>query len=104
MSSIPKLHQIDRIEGYDGKVVQVIKYVAARWEEVATRLHFESHDISRINGDNHYKNIPCCRKMFGEWLDGNGREPVNWETLITALKEAGFSQLASDLQNIICGT
>ena len=103
MSSVPKLHQIDRIEG-NGKVVKVITHVAAEWEKVATRMYFGHNIIDRIKRDNHYQAEPCCRKMFGEWLDGNGRKPVNWQTLITALKEADFSELASELQNIICGT
>ena len=101
MSSVPELHQIDRIEG-NGKVVKVIEGI--KWEKVAVRLHFSQNVIDRIKSDNHYQTEPCCRKMFGEWLDGNGRNPVNWQTLITALKEADFSELASELQNIICGT
>ena len=101
ISSPPKLHQIDRIEGHDGKVIQVIKHIASRWEDVATRLYFEPCDISCISGDNHYKKIPCCREMFGEWLGGKSRQPVSWQTLITALQEADFSELASDLQVVL---
>ena len=105
MSSAPELHQIDHIEG-NGKVVKVIERVATKWEKVATRLHFDYHVIDCIKKDNQYydQTVSCCREMFGKWLGGKGRKPVNWETLITALKEADFSELASELQNIICGT
>ena len=102
MSSVPKLHQIDHIEG-NGKVVKVITHVAAEWERVATRMYFGHNIIDCIKRDNHYQTVSCCRKMFGEWLGGKGREPVNWKTLITALEEADFSELASELQNIISG-
>jgi hypothetical protein len=96
------LDQIDRIEG-NGKVVKVIESVAARWEEVAVRLYFNHHAIERIKRDNHYQTTPSCRTMFGEWIDGKGeiRQPINWKTLVTVLKEAEFSELASDLQDLV---
>ena len=100
MSFLPKMHQIDRIEG-NGKVVKVIETVSARWEKVATRLHVDYHIIERIRKDNQHQCEPCCCKMFSEWLNGKGRQPVNWHTLIIALEEANFSELASDLQIIL---
>ena len=100
ISCAPKLDQIDHIEG-SGKVVKVIKSVAARWEDIAVRLHFDHNIIKHIKRDNHHQTIPSCRTMFGEWLDSKNRKPVNWKTLITALKEAEFSELASDLQEVL---
>ena len=99
ISSLPKLHQIDRIEG-NGKVVKVIETVAAKWEKVAIRLYFDHNNIDRIKRDSHYQSDPCCRKMFGEWVDGKGRKPVNWQTLITVLSEADCSELSRELENI----
>ena len=99
MSSLPKLHQIDRMEG-NGKVVKVIDTVAAKWEKVAIRLHFDHNVIDRIKRDGHYQSDPCCCKMFGEWLGGNGRQPVNWQTLITVLSEADYTELARELKDI----
>lgn len=65
MSSLPKLHQIDHIEG-NGKVVKIIESVAARWEKVATRLHVHYHIIEHIKKDNQHQCDPCCRKIFYE--------------------------------------
>lgn len=81
-------------------MVKVIGSVASRWDRVAVRLHFDHHDIERINRD-HRRTIPSCQTMFGEWIDGERRKPVNWKTLITALEEAEFSELASDLQVVL---
>lgn len=36
--------------------------------------------------------------VFTEWLEGKGRKPTTWETLITALKEGEFLTVASDLE------
>ena len=95
-SSLPKLHQIDRIEG-NGKVVKVITSTAAKWEQVATRLYLDHHIIEHIKRDNHYQTVRCCCKILFElWLDGEGRQPATWpwKALIIALEEADFSELA----------
>ena len=96
----PKLYELDFLKG-NGKTIKVIKWTAAKWELVAIRLHFESHDISRIGMDNHQQAIDATRTVFMEWLEGKGRKPTTWKTLINALDEADFSELASDLVSIL---
>ena len=98
--SPPKLHQVDLIDG-NGKTVKVIEQAAAKWERVATRLYFESHDISRIKKDNPLQSFEACQTVFIEWLNGKGRKPISWETLIKALKEADLSELAADLEVVL---
>ena len=98
--SPPKLHQVDLIDG-NGKTVKVIEQAAAKWERVATRLYFESHDICRIKKDNPLQSFEACQTVFIEWLNGKGRKPISWETLIKALKEADLSELAADLEVVL---
>ena len=99
MHSQPQEHQLDLIEG-NGREVRVIKRVTPRWEEVATRLHFDHNDIECIKKDNYYKNNPSCREMFSLWLKGKGRRPADWETLIKAVREAEFSELAEAAKEV----
>lgn len=96
----PQEHQLDLIEE-NGKEVRVIKKIAWRWEVVATRLHFDLDEINRIKRDNLNISDPSCREMFSLWLKGKGRRPADWETLIKALREAEFSELAEELQSIL---
>ena len=98
--SPPKLHQVDLIEG-NGKTVKVIEQAAAKWERVATRLYFGSHDICRIKKDYPNQSFEACQTVFIEWLNGKGRKPISWETLIKALKEADLSELAADLEVVL---
>ena len=42
--------------------------------------------------------------MFSQWLEGNGREPRTWRTLILALGEASLHTIVQELQNIFSGT
>ena len=99
-SSLPELHHLDLIKG-NGKTVRVIEQVAAKWEKVATRLYFKSHDLSHIRQDSHRQTIDACRTVFIEWLQGKGRKPTSWDTVIKALEEADLSELAGDLKVVL---
>lgn len=96
----PQEHQLDLIEE-NGKEVRVVKRIAWRWDDVATRLQFDLDDINRIKRDNLSRSNLSCREMFSLWLKGEGRQPADWETLIKALREAEFSELAEELQSIL---
>ena len=94
------MHQLDFLEG-NGKTVRLIHTVATDWITVANRLYFEYYDIIRIERDNDYQAVSACVTMFREWLDGKGRQPTTWNTLIKALRETGLSEIASDLEYVL---
>ena len=96
----PKLHELDLIEDKCQKV-KLIEQLAAKWEKLATRLHFEHHHIQKIKHDNPHSSEDCCRTVFMEWLDGRGRQPISWKVIIVAVSEAGFSSVAEDLTSIL---
>ena len=91
---------MDLIRGY-GKTVRVISRTSAAWERVAIRLHFEGHEIKNIKRDHHFQIGDACSTMYTDWLEGKGRQPATWETLIKALEEADLSELASDLKDVL---
>ena len=99
LTSKPRLYQLDHIK-IDGKTIKVISRVAANWETVATRLHFEGHEIRSISRDNQYI-VEACREVFIQWLQGKGRAPTTWATIIKALEEADFSEVTNDLKKIL---
>ena len=70
------------------KQVKIIETVAAKWEDVARY-------------DTRIQCVDACREMFQKWLDGEGSQPVTWETLMAALVGAGFITLVEDLQEIL---
>ena len=99
ITSIPKLHELNRIER-NGKVVRVIECVASSWDQVAVRLHFEHYDINRISRDTRDQSVQATSAVFTEWLEGKGRRPTTWETLIAALREGEYLTIAKDLEVI----
>ena len=103
IDSKPKLHQLGYLK-LNNQRIKVIERVASRWESVATQLHFEGHLIDTIKMESHYQVDSACRKMFIRWLEGIGRQPITWKTLIDALDEAGLPRVVHELNNIIHGT
>ena len=78
----------------------MIKQAGHVWERVATALHFEGYDISRLQKDEH-KAEDACRSVFMEWLEGKGRSPKTWGTVVKALDEAELGELAKDLKEML---
>ena len=75
--------------------------VASKWKRVATRLYFSQEKIDAISLDSHHQCDPACHTMFTRWLDGEGRGPKTWRSLIAALREADLSSVAHELDEMI---
>ena len=98
--AVPRLHQLDLIE-CEGKHLRIIHAAASKWRKLATRLYFEPSDIDCIRSDNPIHCYDACWQVCSEWLNGVGRSPIRWTTLIKALEEADLSEVSKELENII---
>ena len=41
-------------------------------------------------------------KVLQEWIAGQGKQPVSWDTLIEVLEDIGLGVLASDIAAVKC--
>ena len=48
------------------------------------------HDATEIN-----------REILQRWIQGKGKSPVEWATLVEVLKDIGLSELACEIESII---
>lgn len=75
--------------------------VAAKWQDLAAQLKFESGVIEIIET----KSKGCCEDAFDDlmrrWLRGAGKQPASWKTLLQALDAADFKTLASDVKKVL---
>ena len=73
---------------------------AGRWRDLAAQLNFKRGVIKIIEGDS-----DGCEDAFDDlvsrWLDGAGRQPVVWRTLLSALNDIELHVLAQDVQQIL---
>lgn len=81
--------------------MKVIERVAPKWEQFATRLYFEGHDIIRIKRDSHHQSLDASRQVVMEWQMGKGRKPTTWATLFKALNETDLAEVSRDLETIL---
>ena len=76
----------------------MVKMVSAKWEELALALHFDGEVIRAVEQNQHFQVEACCRTILQRWLDGEGLQPVTWETLVEALVDIEHGALAGDLR------
>ena len=98
----PKIHELQLLHGEDGETVRVINEAAAKWEELAYGLHFESHDVANIKKNNPSDVTAACREVLIQWEAGKGRKPVEWRTLLQALEDAQLDEVAPKLRSVLC--
>ena len=46
--------------------------------------------------------LPICRDIMMEWLQGRGKDPVTYATLVDCLQDADLNTLAKDIDEVLC--
>ena len=103
LDEMPRLHQLQRL-CRDDVVVNVIRAVAPSWEKFALCLTMERNMIDiwkRSTGPGEVED--ATRRLFSHWLDGNGRQPISWKTVIQALRENDLPIIATKVEKILTG-
>ena len=90
--------QLQRFVGVSGKPVRVVEEVCADWEKLALALQFRGGVIRAVERSQHFQVEAACLTILQRWLDGEGRQPVTWETLMESLEDIEYGTLASDLR------
>ena len=91
--------QLQRFVGVSGRPVRVVEEVCADWEKLALVLEFRGGVIRAVRESERLLVEPACRRILERWsVDGEGRQPVTWETLIECLEDIEYGTLASDLR------
>ena len=96
----PKLQDLQLLK-YCGGQVRIIDEISGRWSYAAIAFGFEGHSIDRIKLSTQHQAREACTMMMTEWLKGAKRGPVTWGTLVHALRDAEFADLADKLLNVL---
>ena len=99
----PTLLQLTHLVTHFGKKVEIIKYIAPEWKTVAIHMNFDptGYTINIIAASNPLNPVACCTDMIMEWLGGKGRQPATWATLVKVLRNAEFTVLADDVEQLV---
>ena len=75
----------------------VVPAVAAKWRELATYLGLEPHVITAAHADQSSAEDSCLNVLL-KWIDGAGKQPKTWITVLEAMRLAGFTETAKELE------
>ena len=84
----------------DGTILRITEEVAYRAYELGIRLGLSPprmRIISRERGDI----LEATAEVFEQWLEGRGKKPVTWMTLLQVLKECEFVNLAESVEKVL---
>ena len=100
--SLGQLQYLGREGDFEDDVVRVIEEVCYKWKELGDCLEFRPGQIRAV-GKNHQTCEEACRAIFEQWLQGEGRQPANWGTLINILREADpkFNEFSDRLVHVL---
>ena len=99
-SAAPRIAQLSILQMPDGQKIKIIQTVSANWRKVGQLLDFDSTGQQLQVIDSRERGDPekCCLAMFRYWLEGNGKQPVSWNTLIEILEDGDFRNLAHEVK------
>lgn len=66
--------------------IKLIDTVQTNVAGLGLALHLDYSKIRSIEQRNHSQE-KSCHEVLDYWLQGNGRTPINWETLLDALRD-----------------
>ena len=101
LGECPKVAQLEQLRSPDGKVIKIITEVAGVWEEMARRLDFSEPEVSIISRDHGNSVKLACTNVFVQWLAGEHRQPVTWQTVVDCLRELDLNVAAENLNAIL---
>lgn len=81
--------------------MRIIDEISGSWSYVAIAFGFDGPSIDQIKLSSQQQAREACRMMMTEWFKGAKRAPVTWGTLVQALQDAEFVDLADKLLNVL---
>ena len=87
--------QIDGVK----KNIKIIQKTNTHYTELA--MHLLNDDncdiVSGLEEKCHHDPVKIITAVYKKWIDGTGRTPVTWQTLVDVLKEIELHSLADEI-------
>ena len=86
-----------------GKEVKIIQNIAAKWKAVGIHFNFDpnGNTINLIDARHPLNPEACCTDIVTLWLEGKGRNPATWATLVKVLRNTEFNVLADEVEQLV---
>ena len=103
LSDRPSMTELSSMPLKNGERIHIIEHIGTDYMMVGTFL-LNDHigtKIDIIEHDNRGQVSGINRQIMRTWLQGAGKRPLTWSTLIDALKHAGLHYLASKVREAL---
>ena len=79
--------------------MNIITEVGMKYEMLGTLLLNNTHGVilPTIQSEKHMNATEITTEIMRRWLNGKGRQPVTWQTLIECLDSVGLSHIVSTI-------
>ena len=96
----PDMMKLRHLELPNESSFNIVELIGDSYKEIGGELLQDSSGIKveNIRADNNYKIVGTNNDILREWLQGSGKRPVNWRTLIQVLEKYGKIILAQDIR------
>lgn len=92
--------QLTSLKCPSGKKLKIISALASQWKKFGIHLNFDETGYTLRNIKKECSE-ECCIEMMEMWLEGKGRQPVTWATLIELLEDAEHKSIAEQLKEVV---
>ncbi len=99
----PLLHEIRNFPTAKGKSTDLCARIVDYSQFSSCVLQDEGSQLKGIEAGHGPKPKNIMNEVFSEWMEGKGKNPVSWRTLISCLEMTGFRELAGELRKEIDG-
>ena len=82
------------------KVISIIREIGTNYFALGIHL-LQDETGARVTSMSHHQSPEeATRNILCQWLQGSGKLPVTWKTLIEALEKAELCSLAKDIRAV----
>lgn len=75
----------------------VVPAVSQKWRELGTYLGIDAHVLRAVHADQG-SDEDSCMAVLCRWIDGAGKHPKTWITVLEAMRLSGFVERAKELE------
>ena len=100
ISDKPTLPQLQHLKIPSGDAINIIQRIAEKITTLGIGLLNDTYGDITANIEAQYRHDQCrmAKEIFRKWLEGTGRTPQTWATLVTVLREMQMGSLADETE------
>jgi len=102
----PTLPQLLKFTCADNKWINIAKEIGNRYKYFGTHLLEDKYGqkVKSMESKHHSDPSEINLLILEEWLNGRGKQPVTWATLIEVLHDSELPILANKISTVLCQT